>query len=199
MADDGAIFDAIASIVSALEIAELVNLLGADAAAQAKLRAAHEGLELCLNKTASRAEAISEFERFLRKKGESFAFLGEIFCLVVDRKPFETPQSIKDKGSGPPQFTTDSSPVAKSPSVPKPPSEDPIDQLFADFRAETSPKKGAAPARTPRPSSPASSPDGRDAVDRLFNQSGTPSPPHNGSHGDDGPDEIDELFAHFRP
>lgn len=191
MTDDGAVFDAVAAIVSALDIADLVNVIGVDTEAQAKLRAAHGGLAFCLDKTESPAEAISQFERFLSKKGESVAFMGEIFRLVVDKRPYETPQSIKDKGSGPPQPATapsPRSPAAKAPSTPKPPPGDAIDQLFADLRNGNAPKKASAPPL-----------DGEDEIARLFKQSGTPSPPSKESHGGDEPDEISKLFKKGRP
>lgn len=191
MTDDGAVFDAVVAIVSALDIALLVNMLGVDAETEKKLRSAHEALKICLDKNPAPSEAISDFQRFLAKEGDSVAFMGEIFSRVVDGKPYETPQSFRDRGSGAPQHTTSPSPrspAAKAPSTPKPPPGDAIDQLFADIRNGDAPKKASAPP-----------PDGEDEIARLFKQSGPPLPPSKESHGGDEPDEISKLFKKGRP
>jgi hypothetical protein len=191
MTDDGAVFDAVVAIVSALDIADLVNVIGVDTEAQAKLRAAHGGLAFCLDKTESPAEAISQFERFLSKKGESVAFMGEIFRLVVDKRPYETPQSIKDKGSGPPQPATAPSPIAKALSLPNAEPSDPIDQLFAGLGGNASP---SCPRSKSESRSFPSSSDGADDIDRLLNGSNSSTKPTLEPRGVSEPDEIGELL-----
>lgn len=197
MADDGRIFDAGAAIISALELAEIINLVGV-AESEDRLQAAYRGMALCLGEATSRTDAISGFESLLRKRGQSVAFMSEIFRLVVEGKPYATPQSIKDEGNGHPQSTPAPSPVAKSLKSPSNQPRDPIDDLFAGLSEKPASKKGAVPARTPGSSSPASSPDGGDAIDRLFNPIASPPALHR-SNGGDEPDAIDRLFDSLGP